>query len=138
MNDPSLLDRITAAAFCTALVLPLADNLLSLDPTPPRHPTPAPAFAQLLDTAPDATAWVERAKTLLRERMGFRDWLIRLHGRATVQGLGTSSNPEVALGDEGWLFLEGPAMDAHRRIAPFDRRELGATLGRIERGRRVA
>ena len=39
------------------------------------------------------------------DHFGLRAELLRLYSRLLVEGMGTSSDPQVLLGENGWIFL---------------------------------
>lgn len=65
---------------------------------------------------------------------GLKESLVRAHGLLKYEGLGVSPDPSlVALGADGWLFLNDVSMDEYRHLDPFDAEDLGAWADRLER-----
>ena len=64
-------------------------------------------------------------KYYLADHFGFRSFLIRLHGLVMVKGLGVTSNPDVLLGKDGWLYLAGESSyEDWRGTKPLPRDQL--------------
>ncbi len=79
-----------------------------------------------------AAAFPGAFKWYFTQRFGFREALIRMHGKLKVGWLGTSSNRQVVLGREGWLYAtDDQALDDHRGVRPFTKGELDAWVAAL-------
>lgn len=91
--------------------------------TPPAAPT---TFGELLH-------WPGQFKWYFQNEFGFRRSLIKLHAILKVRGLHTSSNPEVLLGKNDWLFLDSErVLEFHRHTQPFTKDQLSAWIQTLE------
>jgi hypothetical protein len=119
-------DAALIALGLALLALPLADNVLGLDPfkawTENRTPAPFPELR--LDSA-SLRSLSARLKAYYDDHFGFRGSMLRLHALAKTRLLGLSPSRRVVLGKDGWLFYadEG-SIESHRRARPFEHDEL--------------
>lgn len=119
-------ERAIIGVFVAALWLPLLGLVLDLDGGPARteNRTLAPAPTLSADPA-DLVRLPVRFGRYFADHFGFRNALVRMHARLSVEWLGVSPDPRVVLGDEGWLYFAGEgAMEAWRGDAPLSAGEL--------------
>ena len=119
-------DTLAIALFLCAIWAPLIDLVVGIDRTrlsaarqeEVRFPEVRMRWS-VLKALPGKLKWY------LQNHSGFRAALIRWHGILKVEYLGVSANPEVLLGKDGWLFLNGKHVTQdHRGLAPFTADEL--------------
>lgn len=99
---PRLEQLLIVAMFLVVLAVPALGSWLRLDPAAPVLLRTAPTRFPNLRTTP-----VSRLPRALdawyRDRFGFRNSLVRAHGRLLVCHLASSSSPRVVLGRAGWM-----------------------------------
>ena len=119
-------EKLTILAFALALVAPSVDGFLR-DGTPSvlvenRRAAPAPTLAR------DLGEWrlvPERLEAFLKDRIGFRHALIRLHNVVELLGLGRSPVASMLAGRDGWLFYTGDqTFETGRGILPLSDAQL--------------
>ena len=104
-----------------AILLPTADMVWGLDPTPPpdenRHLT---EWTPLPDTIAALQKWPTLFEKWERDHFGLRSTLIHWHSVLMLDVLGISPRSDVVLGKAGWLFLgTNRALDAYRCIFAY-------------------
>ncbi len=100
-------ERVLAFVFLGALLAPALDHMAGLDAAPrPQERRRFGQWSDIQDAWRASPADVPAAmRSVLRDRFGFRNVLLRLHARATVLGLGISNSDQVTLGTDGWLYF---------------------------------
>jgi alginate O-acetyltransferase complex protein AlgJ len=130
-------DYALVFAFCVAIATPLAITIgnLSFGATSPAEERLAPTPKWPADLF-GAFRLPGQFKYYFQKRFGLRSWMVRLHGRLKVELLGTTSNPDVALGKDGWLFLESEGMlDFYRGTELLQPREIREWVDGLEEER---
>ncbi len=85
----------------------------------PQVPLPeAPRWGQLTEASSELSDWFD-------DRFPFRRDLVRAHNTVDWFVLGTTPSNAMQRGRDGWLFLDGAAMDAYRGTDPFSAEEVG-------------
>ena len=114
--------------FVVVISAPLCATLINIagGPGTVREEQQAPT-PRLPHDLRSAAAFPGAFKWYFMDRFGFREYLIRVHGRVKVEWLRTSSHRNVVLGRNGWLFMSGEhVLDDHRGAKPFSHSELAA------------
>lgn len=126
-------DAVLIALFLALLFLPLADDLLGLDPAPPldENRTLA-ACPRAPSSAQELAAFAAPFEAYFNDHFGFRNSLLRLHSLATVYAFGVSPTPMVAIGKEGWLYLAKEELDYQRADRPYSAQELATWQHTLE------
>lgn len=95
------------------------DPATDLAVTRPRAGKPDPTDLADLSTFPDRYgAWLD-------DSFGLRSFLLRLHNRFKLFGLGVAPANNLIAGREGWLFAtENLVMENHRGVIPFSTEDL--------------
>lgn len=147
-----VLNVCTAIVFVALIWLPALDIKLKLDKSPVisenRNPEPRPTLASI----EDLEAFPPKFTKFFDDRFGFRRFLIRLHYRIKIFGLGVSpvrsiskapmasgkrepltANeiiPQVLVGKDGWFFFghEQSAENYRGTLNPFGHRDLAMTV----------
>ena len=89
-----------------------------------------PAFP---DGLKSALRWPGAFKWYFQKRFGLREELIRLHALVKVHGLGMTSNRDVLLGKNHWLFLASErVLDYDRNSDPFSSKELARWTSELD------
>jgi alginate O-acetyltransferase complex protein AlgJ len=136
MFSPSA-SRILTGIFIAMIGLPLPLTLwqASLGPGTPREEKLA-ATPRKLDGAGALPGWLGEMRWYFEKRFAFRKPLLQLHGWFKVALLNSTSDSDVLLGKEGWLFLAGEnALDYQRHSDPFSDAELTAWTNILEERR---
>jgi hypothetical protein len=131
-----LRDRVVAALFALALVVPLAALAFTWSRTTTlfekRPMAPWPAFAL-------ATTFPPAFESAFADRFGGRDALIRGHHAALLRLFGVSALPTVLAGSGGWYYWlgeDGLSLDRHYRgVADFPATYVDATAAELQRRR---
>jgi hypothetical protein len=116
------------AEFLIVIWLPLADNVLDLDPVP------APQEKRNLALRPDwpkdhaaFDAYPEKFDAFYNDHFGFRNALIFVHNLIRWKCFDHSTSARVLVGKDPWLFYKGRrVIDYHRGLFPFKREDLEA------------
>ena len=128
--------RLLSLAFVLLLWLPVLGFVFDLDPTPfsDRGLARPPVMPHSLRDL----SWTHKTTVrYIKDRYGFRAWMLRLHGQIKVRLCGITSNPDVILGKEGWLFFAGERnLESIRRVDPFTQAELEEFATALESRRR--
>jgi alginate O-acetyltransferase complex protein AlgJ len=123
--------------FGALLLAPVLDNLLGLDPTPPRRELRVAAARPTLEDLEDLEDLPAALRAWVRDHFGFRHGLIRLYALLAVKGLGVTSSDKVVLGRDGWAyFADEGAIESYRAVDPFDAAELAHLVFVFEARRR--
>jgi alginate O-acetyltransferase complex protein AlgJ len=100
--------RVFGGVFFLMLLLPLAGQLGGWNNQVAlleRHePAPFPALPQTRDAL---QAWPSQVEDYLVDRFGFRSALVYIASAIDVDVFGRSTNPDVVMGTDGWLFYRG-------------------------------
>lgn len=133
-SRPAPCDRAVAIAFCAIISIPLIVTAidLALGTTTPADELVA-AIPRWPSGLKDAVKLPGALKYYCEKRFGLRSLLVRLHGELKVNLLGTTANPSVLLGRDGWLFLAGErSMDFHRGAEKLSASELAKWVDTLE------
>jgi len=99
--------RLIVGVFLGLLALPLAQAIHPLIATAPidekRVPRPFPRVSEFCDRTDDALA--SKLNGWFDDRIGFRDFMIRLKNQIDYSVFGTSA--KVLIGRDGWLYHRG-------------------------------
>lgn len=111
---------ILTTLFClTALILfaPLLEQNLKLFKFGPmvgyQQPTPKPVLSY--DTYTSGK-FQRRSEKYLKENFGFREPLIRMYNQCTFDWFKTTSNEEISIGKDGWLYHSESALHYYGNI----------------------
>ena len=129
-------NRWLSLAFVAVLWLPIIGFAFDLDPTPISER--GLAHAPVMPGSLRELSWTHKTTIrYIKDRYGFRAWMLRLHGQIKVKLCGVSSNPDVILGKDGWLFFAGERnLESIRHIDPFTTEELEQFANALETRRR--
>lgn len=114
-----LAELLLLAGFGLVISAPILDGVLGLDPTPTSAVgnvslTELPHLTLALASIPDL---VSALPAYYADHFGFRGALVRLSSWCQLRWLGQSSVPQVIVGREGWLFLNGQVPEG-RSLGP--------------------
>lgn len=122
-------ELLVVTVFVVVLFLPALGQVLGFSSSDDiaeiefREAALAPTTPRSLD---EWRAWAGVAEQYVNDHFGFRSALGRMNA-GVLAALGTSSNQEVLLGKEGWLYLvSGNLVDDGRGVAPVSREEVTA------------
>jgi alginate O-acetyltransferase complex protein AlgJ len=126
---PIVFERLMIALFVLAIAVPLVGTLTLAEPEEEefeenREPAPPPAPPR--DWA-SLVAWPEAFTSYFADHFAFRSQLVRWQALFRVRVLGSSPNPDVILGRDGWLFYGADgAVEDFSGTRPFTEVELHA------------
>lgn len=112
--------------FFAGICLPLGATFLGWNmPTPSDENRPLATFPSTEWTYDNVEAFPDKFEKYWTDHMGYRPNLVRLQARSKVKVLGVSSSSQVALGKDGWLFLNGDKnLEDYRATEPFSSEQL--------------
>jgi hypothetical protein len=129
-------DGVLIVLFALSISLPLVTTIIDFDPFPPinenRDLATWPKFGNLTILP----IYLKNIELYYNDHFGYRQALIQGRALLMVKILGVSSNPEVILGKDGWLFLGSTGtLDYFRASTPFRSQELERWQQMLENNR---
>jgi alginate O-acetyltransferase complex protein AlgJ len=125
-------------AFFVLLWLPLADNLLRVDPTRPTDENRALAPPPLMEWSEQAVKeFPRRFGSWYDDHFGLRNFLVRQYHSVHFGWLGIADPEKVIKGKDGWLYLGRKTLiDEARGLKPMAKEEIEAWVEKIDAIRR--
>jgi alginate O-acetyltransferase complex protein AlgJ len=128
LHLPIVFERLMIAVFVLAIAVPLVGTLTLSAPEEEfeenREPAPLPVWPHDIHTL---AAWPEAFTRYFADHFAFRSQLVRWQALFRVRVLGSSPNPDVVIGKDGWLFYGADgAVEDYSGTRPFTEVELRA------------